>query len=64
VIRVPVKVISVLGRNTQGVRLIHLDEGDRFCDVARVVIEDEAAVDGADSVIESEAEGEGGGEDA
>src|SRR5262245_26893673 len=41
VIRVPVKGISVIGRNTQGVRLINLDEGDRVTDVARVVVEDE-----------------------
>jgi DNA gyrase subunit A len=41
-IRVPVKGISVLGRNTQGVRLIQLDEGDKVTDVARVVIEDDA----------------------
>ena len=47
VIRVPVKGISVLGRNTQGVRLINLDEGDKVTDVARVLAEDEngAAVD-------------------
>ena len=38
----PVKGISVIGRNTQGVRLINLDEGDKVIDVARVVIEDEA----------------------
>jgi len=42
VIRVPVAGISVIGRNTQGVRLIHLDENDKVSDVARVVIEDEA----------------------
>ncbi len=41
VIRVPVKGISVLGRNTQGVRLINLDDGDQVTDVARVVAEDE-----------------------
>jgi len=42
VIRVPVAGISVIGRNTQGVRLIQLDENDKVSDVARVVIEDEA----------------------
>jgi len=41
VIRMPVKGISVIGRNTQGVRLINLDEGDKVSDVARVVIEDD-----------------------
>jgi DNA gyrase subunit A len=44
VIRMPVKGISVIGRNTQGVRLINLDAGDKVSDVARVVIEDEAPV--------------------
>ncbi|MBK5187607.1 MAG: DNA gyrase subunit A [Gemmatimonadaceae bacterium] len=41
VIRMPVKGIRVSGRNTQGVKLVHLDEGDIVCDVARVVIEDD-----------------------
>ncbi|MDQ6888581.1 MAG: DNA gyrase subunit A [Gemmatimonadota bacterium] len=41
VIRMPVKGIRVSGRNTQGVKLVNLDEGDMVCDVARVVIEDE-----------------------
>ncbi|MDQ6830647.1 MAG: DNA gyrase subunit A [Gemmatimonadota bacterium] len=41
VIRMPVKGIRVSGRNTQGVKLVNLDEGDVVCDVARVVIEDE-----------------------
>jgi DNA gyrase subunit A len=41
VIRMPVKGIRVSGRNTQGVKLVNLDAGDRVCDVARVVIEDE-----------------------
>jgi DNA gyrase subunit A len=37
IIRQPVKQISVIGRNTQGVRLINLGAGDRVVDVARVV---------------------------
>jgi len=41
VIRMPVKGIRVSGRNTQGVKLVNLDEGDRVCDVARVVSEDD-----------------------
>jgi DNA gyrase subunit A len=36
-IRQPVVDISSIGRNTQGVKLINLDEGDRVIDVARVV---------------------------
>ena len=41
VIRMPVKGIRVSGRNTQGVKLVNLDEGDLVCDVARLVVEDE-----------------------
>ncbi len=37
IIRQPVKQISVIGRATQGVRLINLTAGDRVVDVARVV---------------------------
>jgi DNA gyrase subunit A len=51
-IRVPVKGISVIGRNTQGVRLINLDEGDRVTDVARVLVEDD---ENGDAVPEDEA---------
>jgi DNA gyrase subunit A len=43
VIRMPVKGIRVSGRNTQGVRLVNLDEGDLVMDVARVVSEDDQA---------------------
>ena len=41
VIRVPVEGISVIGRNTQGVRVMNLDAGDNLVDVARVVKEDD-----------------------
>jgi DNA gyrase subunit A len=37
VIRVSAQDISVIGRNTQGVRLMNLEPGDRIADVARVV---------------------------
>jgi DNA gyrase subunit A len=43
IIRMPVKGIRVSGRNTQGVRLVNLDEGDFVMDVARVVSEDDRA---------------------
>ncbi len=42
VIRQKVKDINVISRNTQGVRLIRLDSGDRIASIARVVAEDEA----------------------
>jgi DNA gyrase subunit A len=41
IIRQPVKQIKVIGRNTQGVKLINLDEGDKVVDVARVVKSEE-----------------------
>ena len=41
IIRLPVNDIRVIGRNTQGVRMINLDEGDAVQDVARVVNEEE-----------------------
>ncbi len=40
IIRVPVDGIRVIGRNTQGVRVMNLDPGDTVVDVARVVKED------------------------
>ena len=36
-IRLPIRDIKVIGRNTQGVRVINLSENDRVIDVARVV---------------------------
>jgi DNA gyrase subunit A len=41
IIRVPVDGIRVIGRNTQGVKVMNLDDGDTLVDVARVVKEDE-----------------------
>ena len=41
VIRQNVKDIRVMGRNTQGVRVIRLNEGDSIADIARVVSEEE-----------------------
>jgi DNA gyrase subunit A len=38
-VRTPVSDISVQGRNTQGVRLIRLDEGDRLVGLERIVAE-------------------------
>jgi DNA gyrase subunit A len=35
-VRTPVADISVMGRNTQGVRLIRLDDGDRLVGISRV----------------------------
>jgi DNA gyrase subunit A len=48
-VRTPVRDISVQGRNTQGVRLIRLDDGDRLVGLERILFD---AAEGA--------EGEGG----
>jgi DNA gyrase subunit A len=36
VLRTPARNVSIIGRNTQGVRLIDMDEGDRAVSVARL----------------------------
>ncbi len=41
VIRQGIKEIRVMGRNTQGVRVIRLKDGDKIADIAKVVPEDE-----------------------
>ena len=43
IIRLPVDGIRVIGRNTQGVRVMNLDTGDVVKDVARVVKDDDEA---------------------
>ncbi len=49
-VRTPVGEISVVGRNTQGVRLIRLDEGERLTGVERIdSLGEESAVAGAPS---------------
>jgi DNA gyrase subunit A len=58
VIRLPVAGISAIGRNTQGVRVINLDTGDRVIDITRVVqseaAEDEEQEEGSNGQDESE----------
>ena len=41
IIRLKAEDISVIGRNTQGVRLIHSEEGDKVVGVARLMEEEE-----------------------
>ncbi|MCB0748341.1 MAG: DNA gyrase subunit A, partial [Ignavibacteriae bacterium] len=50
VIRQAIKKLRVMGRATQGVRLINLKEGDSIADVARVISED----DDIDEIIDEE----------
>ncbi|MBA3890790.1 MAG: DNA gyrase subunit A [Gemmatimonadaceae bacterium] len=45
-IRMPVRGIRVAGRNTQGVKLVNLDDHDLVMDVARVVPEDDKETEG------------------
>src|SRR5690242_9789535 len=47
IIRLPVDGIRVIGRNTQGVKVMNLDAGDSVVDVARVVKEDEGGTEDA-----------------
>jgi DNA gyrase subunit A len=67
-IRMPVKGIRVAGRNTQGVKLVNLDNDDLVMDVARVVPEDVAELDGlvvdvGDGDVDADGDGEEGGEE-
>ncbi|HEX2866433.1 MAG TPA: DNA gyrase subunit A [Ignavibacteriales bacterium] len=58
IIRQSVKDLRVMGRNTQGVRLIRLNEDDSIADIARVVSEDDEAAEtanGKDAVEVEEA---------
>ena len=59
-IRMRVREVSVIGRNTQGVRLINLDDDDRAIAVARLAAkeEDEAESDGADGEGAESGDGE------
>jgi DNA gyrase subunit A len=51
-----VNEISLIGRATQGVKLVNLDEGDTVVDVARVVSDEEAGADVVGLVEEGEVE--------
>ena len=52
VIRQSVKDLRVMGRNTQGVRVIRLNEHDSIADIARVVPEDDEEINGNGKVDE------------
>ncbi len=53
-IRLPVQDIRSIGRNTQGVRVIRLDEGARIASISRVMEEEEK--EGVDETVEDEGE--------
>ena len=50
VIRMPIGTISTLGRNTQGVRLMRVEEGSKVVCVARAEAEEETEPDDIDSL--------------
>jgi DNA gyrase subunit A len=50
IIRSSVAQVRVTGRIAQGVRLVHLDEGDLVTAVARVIPEENGDTEGDDSV--------------
>jgi DNA gyrase subunit A len=54
VIRQHVRSLRVMGRNTQGVRLINLRDGDSIADIARVVSEQELHGDDALPITEED----------
>jgi DNA gyrase subunit A len=56
IIRMPVEGIRVIGRNTQGVKVMNLDAGDSVVDVARVVNEDEEGAEAEATTGASEPE--------
>jgi DNA gyrase subunit A len=60
IIRMSLAAVRVMGRATQGVRLINLDEGDRVIDVARVVKAEEEGEEGENGNGESNGEAEQG----
>jgi len=53
VIRQGIHAIRVMGRNTQGVKVINLKEGDSIADIAKVVPDDVEInnENGADNII-------------
>jgi DNA gyrase subunit A len=59
-VRTPVKDISVVGRNTQGVRLIRLEEGDQLSGLERIdgIAEGEAVPDDDSSGTDEAAPGD------
>lgn len=59
-----VSEISVIGRATQGVKLVNLDDGDAVVDVARVVLEDENGEAGEELGDEAPVNSKGDGAEA
>ncbi|GBD91199.1 DNA gyrase subunit A [bacterium BMS3Abin04] len=58
VIRQGIKNIRVMGRNTQGVRVIRLKEGDSIADIAKVAHDDSELTNGKNSDVKDQDESE------
>ncbi|MFB6277948.1 MAG: DNA gyrase C-terminal beta-propeller domain-containing protein, partial [Salinibacter sp.] len=54
-IRTRVEEISTMGRNTQGVQVINLKEGDAIADVTRVADTDDPEADDGDAEVSDDA---------
>jgi DNA gyrase subunit A len=54
--RTHVREIRVVGRNTQGVRVMNLNEGDKIASLAKVAHEEDAEAPEAPSVPEANGE--------
>jgi DNA gyrase subunit A len=63
IIRSSVAQIRVTGRIAQGVRLVHLDEGDVLTAVARVIPEDDSESNGEDEVASAAADAQAGSDE-
>jgi DNA gyrase subunit A len=53
IIRQEMKKINIIGRNTQGVRLIRLDAGDRISDITTILHEEEEEIIDEATVVET-----------
>jgi len=60
-VRSPVKGVRVIGRTTQGVRLINLAEGDKLMGICRVVNTQDEVIEGDGLDGAEDAEGDAGG---
>jgi len=63
IIRQAAGKVSVIGRNTQGVRLMNMGDGDKVVDVARVAEKDQTEISSAGAVDIAEETPESGGEE-
>ena len=54
-IRQPIEKLNIIGRNTQGVKLLRLDEGSTIASVTKV-IQEEDPLDGEQNIEEQKTE--------